>query len=483
MKLSDLVNELEYKLIKGNIQLEIKNITNDSRLAEEGSLFICIDGFETDGHKYAKDAISKGAKAIIIEKEIDIIEDVTVIKIDNTRKALAIISSRYYDYPSEKFNLIGITGTNGKTSTTFLIKNILNKNRIMTGVIGTIENTVGDKILKTSRTTPESIELQKLFSKMVESDVNTVIMEVSSHALALHRVDECNFDIGVFTNLTLDHLEFHKTMENYRDAKLKLFTMCKNAVINIDDEAGNYMLEKSNIKNYITYGCNNEKAMLNAKCITNKISGTSFYLTIDGENHSFEINTPGKFSVYNALASIGVCLLLNIPVEVIKETLKETSTIKGRFQTLKSKKGYYVIVDYAHTPDGLENVLDTILEVVEGRIITVFGCGGDRDRSKRPKMGEIAGKKSNYVIITSDNPRTENPLFIMEEIENGIKEINCPYEMIIDREQAIIRALTMAKKDDIILIAGKGHEDYQIIGNKKKHFDDVEKVKMILEKE
>ncbi|PKM95683.1 MAG: UDP-N-acetylmuramoyl-L-alanyl-D-glutamate--2,6-diaminopimelate ligase [Firmicutes bacterium HGW-Firmicutes-1] len=482
MKLSGLLDEFEITLLKGDLDINIKNIINDSRSVEEGSLFICIDGFETDGHKYIESAIKKGAKAILVQKKVEVEEDITVVQVEDTRKALALLSSKYYNHPSNKFELIGITGTNGKTSTVFLIKNILESFKKKTGIIGTIENRIGDEVFETSRTTPESNELQELFSKMAEANVNDVIMEVSSHALDLHRVDGSMFDIGVFTNLSLDHLEYHKTMENYRDAKLKLLNMCPIGVINIDDTVGVYMVENSNCKKYITYGCDNDKASLNASKISNKISGTSFYLTLNGEEHLFEIQTPGKFSVYNALAAIGVCIALNVPVEIIKKSLKEKSTIKGRFETFISKEGFFVIVDYAHTPDGLENVLDTILEVSLGRVITVFGCGGDRDRSKRPKMGKIVGEKSDYSIITSDNPRTENPELIMKEIEEGINTTDCFYEIIESRELAIENALSIAKKDDIVLIAGKGHEDYQIIGTTKNYFDDAELVKKILSK-
>lgn len=483
MKLNGLINELEITVLKGDLDINVKTIANDSRKVTEGSLFVCIDGFETDGHQYINSAIERGANALLVQRKVDVDADITVVMVEDTRKALALISSKYYNHPSEQFELVGITGTNGKTSTVFLIDNVLKQYKKKTGIIGTIENRIGDEILKTSRTTPESIELQQLFAQMVEANVNDVIMEVSSHALDLHRVDGSHFDVGVFTNLSLDHLEYHKTMENYRDAKLKLFDMCQVAVINIDDEAGRYILNNCHCSKTITYGCDNDKAILNAQKIMNKISGTSFNLYIDGVDHLIEIQTPGKFSVYNSLAAIAVCLTLGVPIEVIKSTLKEHSTIKGRFETFKSNKGYYVIVDYAHTPDGLENVLDTILQVVEGRIITVFGCGGDRDRTKRPQMGKIAGIKSDYSIITSDNPRTEVPADIIKEIEVGMNETTCPYEKIEDREEAIIKALSIAENKDIVLIAGKGHEDYQILGTTKIHFDDAEKVKMILSKE
>lgn len=476
MKLSGLLMGIDHQLMKGNLDINIKNIANNSKQVEEGSLFVCIDGFEVDGHQYIENAITKGAKAILVQKTVEVEENVTVVLVENTRSALAHIASIYYNHPSQNFDLVGVTGTNGKTSTVFLIKNILEAYGKKTGIIGTIENRIGDQVLETSRTTPESIELQKLFSKMVEANVNAVLMEVSSHALDLYRVDATRFDIGVFTNLTLDHLDYHKTMENYRNAKLKLFHKCPVGVINVDDEAGKYMIKWGTCKENITYGCENNEATLNALGRRSKITGTEFYLNLQGEEHLFEIQTPGKFSVYNALAAIGVCLKLGVPMDVIKEALKENSKVKGRFETFTSPKGFYAVVDYAHTPDGLENVLNTLAEVAEGKIITVFGCGGNRDRSKRPKMGKIAGERSNYVIITSDNPRKEEPLTIINEIEAGIVDTKCSYEKEINREVGIYKALSMARKGDIVLIAGKGHEDYQTIGDQNMHFDDSEKV-------
>lgn len=474
MKLIGLLHGLEYTLLKGDINENVINIVNDSRKVKEGSLFVCIEGLEQDGHKYITAAIQQGAKAVLVQKDIKVNADITVVYVKNTRIALAHMANIYYDYPTDDFDLIGITGTNGKTSTVFLIKYILEEYKKKTGIIGTIENRIGEEVLKTSRTTPESIDLQYLFSQMSKANVNAVIMEVSSHALDLHRVDECKFDIGVFTNLTLDHLDYHKTMESYRDAKLKLFKMCNTGVVNIDDEAGKYMLENGNCNEYITYGCENDSALINATDLDIKINGTTFNVGIDGGKYIFEIQTPGKFSVYNALAAICVCKKLGVPINIIQKSLKEKSRIKGRFETINSDEGYYAVVDYAHSPDGLENVLNTISEISEEKVITVFGCGGNRDKSKRPKMGKIAGERSDFVIITSDNPRKEEPLCIIEEIEKGIKETSCSYIKIEDREEAINKALSMAKKGDIVLIAGKGHENYQTIGETNIHFDDAE---------
>ncbi len=482
MKLIGLIKNIPYTLIQGNVEVNIKNITNDSRKVEKDSLFVCIDGFESDGHDYVSQAIEKGAAALIVTKDVMVNSEITVIRVENARKALALASGKFYDYPSKKFALIGITGTNGKTSTVFLLDAILRKANKKTGIIGTIENRIIDTVVSTERTTPESVELQELFAKMVEHNVNKVIMEVSSHALDLDRVAGSYFDIGVFTNLSLDHLEYHKTMENYRDAKKKLFEMCKTGVINIDDQAGRYILENSSCEAYITYGCENDQATLNATNIINKITGTIFEVEINGRKETIELQTPGKFSVYNALAAIATAIALKIPVDTIIEALKYNSRVRGRFETIESPEGYYAIVDYAHTPDGLENVLNTIRSFAEKRVITVFGCGGDRDRSKRPEMGRIAGEMSDFAIITSDNPRTEDPESILKEIEVGISPLKGEYIMIADREEAINKALSMAQNKDIVLIAGKGHEDYQIIGKTKIHFDDAEKVKEYINK-
>lgn len=477
MKLRGLLKNIEYEVLQGNEDINISNIQYDSRKVTEDNLFVCIVGFSVNGHDYARKAVEQGAKALLVQENISIIDkNITIIKVDNTRKVIAYIADRYYNHPSNKFRLIGITGTNGKTSTTFLTKSILEDYEKKTGVIGTIENRIGDEILKATRTTPESLDLQELFYNMVQKNVNDVVMEVSSHSLDLHRVDACKFDVGVYTNLTLDHLDFHKTMENYRDAKLKLFRMCKTGVINLDDEYGSYMIENSSCSNYITYGIDNDKADLNAINLNINLTGVKFDVIYNNTTYNLTLVTPGKFSVYNALAAMGACIALNVPMDIIIKGLKNNKGIKGRFQSFSSNRGYNVIVDYAHAPDGLLNVLKSIKEFAKGRIITVFGCGGDRDTSKRPVMGNIAGEYSDYCIITSDNPRTENPLAILDEIEQGIIETKCQYVKVVDRKEAIHNALSMAKEKDIILIAGKGHEDYQVLHDKVIHFDDAEVV-------
>lgn len=477
LKLQGLLKNINYEVLQGNDNINISNIQYDSRKVTDNSLFVCIKGFKVDGHDYAQSAIKKGAKALLVEDKIEgISNDITIIKVDDTRKVIAFIAERYYNHPSNKFRLIGVTGTNGKTSITYLTKSIIEEFGKKTGIVGTIENRIGDKVLKASRTTPEALDLQELFYNMFQENVNAVIMEVSSHSLELNRVDASKFDVGIYTNLTLDHLDFHKTMENYRDAKLKLFKMCNVGVINIDDEYGPYMIENGTCKKYLTYGVNNSDAILNAVNLDISLNGVKYNLMFEGEKYEILLNTPGKFSVYNSLAAIGACLAIGVPMDIIISGLRKNKGIRGRFQSFTSDKGYTVIVDYAHAPDGLLNVLQSMKEFAKARIITVFGCGGDRDTSKRPIMGEIAGNNSDFCVITSDNPRTEDPVSIIDEVEVGMKKTNCEYVKIPSRLDGILKALSMAQKGDLILIAGKGHEDYQILRDEIIHFDDAEVV-------
>ncbi len=476
MKVEKLLCNIEYELLKGSIDTEIQKIEYDSRKVSKGDAFVCITGFKTDGHKYALNAIKDGASVIFCERDIEGIDnDITVIKFENTRKALAHIAAEFYERPSERMNVIGVTGTNGKTTTTFLIKSVLDKIGHKTGIIGTIENRIGDKVIPTERTTPESLELQELFKKMADENCNDVVMEVSSHALDLHRVDDIKYNVGIFTNLTQDHLDYHITMENYKIAKSLLFERALNSVINIDDEAGEFMVSKSKGK-VITFAIDKD-ADLKAEDIHISADGVKFKLEYNGKEYPVSLNTPGKFSIYNALGAIGACIIMGIDMNTIIEGLAENKGVSGRFQTVKSKRGFNAIVDYAHTPDGLENILKTAKEFAKGKIITVFGCGGDRDRTKRPIMGEIAGIYSDYCIITSDNPRTENPAQILDDVEPGTKKSGCEYTKIVDRREAINYAVSIAKENDLVVIAGKGHENYQIFADKTIHFDDVEEVR------
>lgn len=459
---------------------EITGIVYDSRRVLPGNVFVCIKGYETDGHKYASAAVNNGASVIVAEDKIDV--DIPVIYVDDSRKEIAKLACTFYDNPSKKFKLIGVTGTNGKTTITYLIKSILEAAGKIVGVIGTNQNIIGDKVLmtkSTTPTTPNALELQQLFAEMVDSGAEYVVMEVSSHALALDRVYGCHFDCGIFTNLTQDHLDFHKTMENYRDAKAKLFTLSDKGVVNYDDAAGKYIVEKGDCGDILKVGLG-EGCALTAKNIEISARGTEFELDYKGIKYSMSIAIPGKFSVYNAACAAGAALQFGIDMDTIREGLKNASGVLGRVEVVDTDTDYTVIIDYAHTPDGLENIISCVKEFAKGRVITLFGCGGDRDNTKRAIMGEIAGKLSDYSIITSDNPRTEDPAAIVYQIEEGMKKTDGKYTVIVDRREAIRYALGFAKKDDVIILAGKGQETYQIIGHEKHNFDERVVVKEIL---
>ncbi len=478
MKLSEILRNIDYRLLHGN-DIDITNITYDSRKVTEGSLFICISGFVTEGCKYINEAIKNGAKAIMLEHFMNLGENITIVIVDNTRNTMPKIASNFYNNPSNKLKLIGVTGTNGKTTTTFLIENILKSYEKKVGMIGTIETHIGNKILESQRTTPESLDLQYLLSEMVKENVEYVVMEVSSHSLVLDRVVGCNFDIGIFTNLTQDHLDFHKTMENYINAKSQLFKMCRLGIINIDNNYSDYIKDMATC-DIITFGIDNN-ANFKAENVRLCQNGVYFDVNIDSKSIDFFVPIPGKFNVYNSLGAIAACYNIGIPIDKIKEGLKNIKGVLGRCQTIHSNKGFSVIVDYAHTPDGLKNIITTINEFAKGSTIVIFGCGGDRDKTKRAIMGEIAGNLSDFCIITSDNPRSENPEDILFDIEQGILKTKCKYIKIVDREEAIKYALNIAEKSDIVLIAGKGHENYQIFKEKTIHFDDVEIVKGVIE--
>ncbi len=478
MKLEGILLGQEYKLQQGDLDINILGIANDSRKVQKGTAFVAIKGFEEDGHIYIGQSIQNGAIAIVLESRECykgvIPKNITVVEVENPRKVMAAMANHFYNNASSQFKLVGVTGTNGKTSTVFLINNVLEFLGRKTGLIGTISNKVDKKIVESSRTTPESIEVQKLFKEMAKANVNDVIMEVSSHALDLYRVAYTQFDVAVFTNLSLDHLDYHKTMDNYKAAKAKLFDMCDVGVVNLDDKVSEYIMNNGSCLKYVTCSTKSPTATLYAHDIRNKLSGVEYTVTYEGHEYEIVMQTPGEFSVYNSLSAMGTLLTLRIPMIDIIRAFKEVSQIKGRFQAIESSKGYTAIVDYAHAPDGLLNVLKTMNGFKTGKIITVFGCGGDRDKSKRPIMGEIAGKYSDYCVITSDNPRTENPETIIREVEEGMKKTSCEYTKITDRKAGILKALKMARKGDLVMVAGKGHEDYQIVGITKHHFDDAE---------
>lgn len=480
MQIKELFRNSKFEIIQGDDSTDIEYIAYNSKKVSKNSLFVCIRGFKVDGHDYIDEAIKNGAIAILVEAvPLDVPQNITVIKVENTRKTLPLIASVFYNEPSKYFNLVGITGTNGKTSVSFFVSKILNSNNHNVGLIGTIDSRINDRVLElTNLTTPESLDLQFIFRKMADEKVDDVIMETSSMALELYRVDYSYFDIGVFTNLTQDHLDNHKTMENYKNAKLRLFKMTEKAVINIDDEVSKEIMKIHN-KKILTYGIYNDADIM-AKDIKSSISGVKFNLVFNNKVREVKLQVPGFFSVYNALAAFGVCYLLGLTFDEIINGLQLIEGVRGRFETIRTKCEFSVIVDYAHTPDALENVLNTVKDFAEGKIITVFGCGGDRDKSKRPKMGKIAGELSDFCVITSDNPRNEDPLKILNDVEGGIKDTNCLYDKEIDRKMAIKKAIDIAKKGDIIIIAGKGHETYQILKDKVIEFDDVKVVKEYL---
>ncbi|SFI15694.1 UDP-N-acetylmuramoylalanyl-D-glutamate--2,6-diaminopimelate ligase [Tindallia magadiensis] len=476
MRLQDMLSGIEFEILQQSHEEEITHITYDSRKVVPGSLFICISGMETDGHQFANEAIRKGAIALVVEKAVPNVQGVTMICVKDSRKAMAVIAAAFYGNPSSDLDMIGVTGTNGKTTITYMLKNIFKQAQVETGVIGTISNWIGEQELEAVRTTPESPDFQLLLKKMVKEHVDKCIMEVSSHSLCLQRVYATKFQVGVFTNLTEDHMDFHPTTEHYYQSKKKLFHMTEKAnIINIDDPFGLRLAEElaHSEVSLFTYGIE-RNADLKASNIIMDYKGVCFKVQGMGMNHSVSLPITGKFSIYNALAAIGAARTMEVsPVEIV-HALENMEGVPGRLQRVKEIADLGIIIDYAHTADALMNVLESIRGFSEKRVITVFGCGGDRDKSKRPKMGEISGKYSDYTVLTSDNPRSENPDEILQSIEVGINKVHGSYEKIESRREAIRRAISIAKKGDIILIAGKGHEKTQTVGKETICFDDYE---------
>ena len=494
MKLNDLLKAIEDKEVIGDRSLEVSRVAYNSKDVVENSLFVAIKGSKADGHSFINEAISKGARAVVVEQLPEDIKDVTVILTHDTRLALAKIAARFYNDPSSDLVLVGITGTNGKTTTAYLVESIFKEAGLKTGIIGTISYRYGGKSIPASMTTPESLDIQRILTEMAEDGVTHVVMEVSSHALDLKRVESLHFNAGLFTNLTQDHLDYHQTMEHYFKSKAILFNRLlpkegnkggSHAILNGDDSYSKTLSENAT-QNIIRYGVKNKADVFPVDTL----------LTLDGI--SAEINTPGgnlrikspligEFNLYNILAAISVGISQNIPLEDIKRGIERLDSVPGRFERIESKEGIGIIIDYAHTGDALKRTLETIRGLSKGRIITVFGCGGDRDRLKRPIMGAISGKYSDLSIITSDNPRTEDPDTIIEEIKEGMKGSGAReyhrtdstgnfsqkgYSTIVERLEAIRFAIDTAKPRDTVLIAGKGHEDYQIVGDKRTPFDD-----------
>lgn len=452
--MNKLFNGLKYEVLKKvNKDIYSGNLEYDSRKIVSGDIFVALKGNLVDGHKYIDKAVENGASAVIVSEKVELKYDVDYFLVEDLRAQLGVIASNFYDHPEKKLKIIGVTGTNGKTTTTYLIEQILGSEKVAR--IGTVEYKIGDEIIEAPNTTPESLDLIKLSKKAVDKGLEYLVMEVSSHGLTSGRVDMLEFDIAVFTNLTPEHLDYHKDMEDYFNAKKNLFKKLKNksnSVINIDDKYGDILYKEFS---GISYSLNKE-ADLDLKVL-----------------NEFKFNLLGKFNMYNLLAALGVAKILKIDFDVLKKRVSLIKGAPGRFENVDIGQDFKVVVDYAHTGDALENILQGIKDLkVKGKIITVFGCGGDRDKTKRPVMANIAEKYSDLVIVTSDNPRTEDPTLIINDIIIGFENKN--YLIEIDRESAIKKAVLNAEKDDIILIAGKGHENYQILGLEKIHFDDRE---------
>ena len=473
MKLKDLLEGINVLECTADLDLDITNIVRDTRKdIPAGSLFVAVSGFAFDGNRYIPMAMEKGAAAVITAKKPDM--DVPYILVDSDRKALAMLGVNFYGHPAEKMTMIGITGTNGKTSVTLLLKHLLETTvGAKVGLVGTMGNMIGDVELPTERTTPESFELQALFAQMVEAGCTHCVMEVSSHALTLDRVGGVHYDVAAFTNLTEDHLDFHKTMEAYCDAKAELFRRCDRGVLNRDDEWFGRMVSGATCEMLTTSVKN--RAGLVAEDLELLSDGICFTAVMDGKKVQVRLPIPGMFTVYNALTVLGVAVQLGISLEQAAEALTTAQGVKGRVEVVPTPgQPYTVLVDYAHTPDGLENVLSSVRGFCKGCLIAVFGCGGDRDPIKRPIMGAIGVKLADHTIITSDNPRTEDPMAIIRDIVANLEEGS--WEIIEDRRKAIRYAMDIAKKDDIIVLAGKGHETYQEINGVKYHLDEREEV-------
>lgn len=474
MRLQELKNHLLLSrwLVRGNP--EIRSIEMDTRSMQPDSLFICLQGFTVDGHDFAEQAVKQGAVALLVDRPITI--NVPTILVPDTKRAMAILADIFYGQPTKQLHLIGVTGTNGKTTTTHLIEKILQDAGKTTGRIGTINTKINETEYEVKNTTPESLDLQKVFHKMVAENVDSAVMEVSSHALDMGRVRGCDFDVAVFTNLTRDHLDYHQTMEAYKQAKGLLFSQLGNtydkgrkkvAVLNRDDRAST-VYEKMTAADVLGYGIN-EKADVQASNISLSAEGSRFTLSTPYEQTSIQMRMVGLFSIYNALAAVSACLAVGVTLESMKQSLYTIAGVPGRFEAVDENQPFTVLVDYAHTPDSLLNVLQTVKQFAKGDVTVVVGCGGDRDRTKRPLMAEISLHNSDYAIFTSDNPRSEDPEAILRDMTNGLSG---QFETIVDRKEAIYRAIERADRGDVVVIAGKGHETVQVIGDRIYEFDD-----------
>lgn len=472
MKLHELLQNTGMTAEAMDTDREITAITCDSRRVEPGCLFVCIDGTAVDGHRFAAAAEADGAAAVVVQRDMGLR---TQLLTDNSRRAWAEICANWFGRPSERLHLIGVTGTNGKTTTTTLIKSMLEHAGHKVGLIGTIQNMVGDRVLPARHTTPDSYDLQSMLALMVVEGCDYCVMEISSHALDQQRVAGCFCDIGIFTNLTQDHLDYHKTMENYLAAKKRLFSMCRTGIVNLDDAAAPEMMREVPCE-LVTYSATSDRADYVARNIRHRADGVDFELVGIGQIGRVRMRIPGQFSVYNGLAAATACLTAGMDFQTVVEALSAAEGVKGRAEVVPTGRDFTVVIDYAHTPDGIENICRTLKECCKGRLVTLFGCGGDRDKTKRPKMGAIAAALSDYLVITSDNPRSEAPEAIIRDILAGLEGTKTPYTVIENRVEAIRWAIAHAQPGDTLLLAGKGHETYQILADGVIHLDEREVV-------
>ncbi len=472
MKLKELLQGVPTLAVHADEAMEISDISYDSRKTVPGGLFVAISGYTMDGHAYIPKAVENGAVCVVCERPPEV--EIPYVQVEHSRLALALLGGNWFGHPAERMTMAAVTGTNGKTSTTYLLKAVLEQAAGgKAGLIGTNQNMIGQEVLPTERTTPECFELQKLFRRMLDAGCTHVVMETSSHALYEGRVHGILFDVGIFTNLTQDHLDFHKTMENYCDAKAILFQNCKVGVVNADDPWTERLMRNATCRRF-TYA-EHAPADLRAENIQLGADHIAFEAVTASERVPVRVNIPGGFMVYNTLDVLGAALQLGIPLRKSAEVLARVPHVKGRVEVVPTPgKEYTILIDYAHSPDSLQNVLETVRGFAKGRTVAVFGAGGDRDKTKRPKMGKIAADLADFAIVTSDNPRTEDPDEIVREIVAGMEGTKTPYVAITDRVQAIHYAMDHAQKDDVIVLCGKGHETYQEVGHEKRHMDERE---------
>lgn len=480
MRLRELIKNLSIIEMNADAELEISGVSYDSRKTEKGDMFVAIRGFEADGHKFIPKAVENGAAVILCEEKPSC--DIPYVLVSDSRYGLAIVSRDFFGDPASEMTMIGITGTSGKTSSSYLIKHMLeSKLDAKVGLIGTNGNMIGDEFLHTEHTTPESYELHKLFRHMADSGCTHVVMEVSSHSLTLERVAGIHFDVALYTNLSQDHLDFHGTMEEYAAAKRKLFSMCSLGCFNLDDAWADFMRDGASCRT-MTFSTEKNEADLVAKDIRLTADGVRFASVSGDEISMTKLGIPGMFSVYNALGTMSVGLALGLSLADCSDAMSSAKGVKGRLEIVPTRRDFSVVIDYSHKPDALEKVLKTLKPVTRGRLIALFGCGGDRDKLKRPIMGRIAADNADLVVVTSDNPRTEDPDEIIREIVAGMKDKRTPTKVICDRREAIAWAIDNAAPGDVLLLAGKGHEDYQVVGHEKHHMDEREIVSDCLNK-